>query len=310
MSIVLIVSESKTPRAVERASKYFVVQAVARSFLVMGIMRKLLIGGSLEIFRGYRVFPYFLFLVGVFIKLAVLPRPFWFVDVVSGVKLVRGFYVVISSKIVPVYLFVCLSREVLLEEFSVLGVFSVFLGSVLGVNQVRIRKIIAFSSIAHIGWVVRCFPTLPAWSCLLLFLCYVVMLVPLFLVGAICSIEYVFKKKGTQHFSRVALFIVISFLSLGGLPPLVGFFYKWVMFLGLTRRGFFLVARVLVLLSLVSLYFYLNVCFSAFRVYWSVPQSFRALKFMSFGGLYPLVRIFLIQGVICYLLFSGPLLGV
>jgi len=307
MMTVLIISYRKTPRAIEGASKYFVVQAVARRFLLMGIVSHFLVSGGFFVFWSYDFLRYCLMLRGLFIKMAVLPRPFWFVDVVRGVRLSQGFYVVVRSKIVPIYLFVSLRKENIMMGFCLVGLFSVFLGSVLGVNQIRIRKIIAYSSIAHMGWMVSCFSSLSRWYCLSLFLCYCLMLLPLFIVGAVCSLEYVFKYKKTQYFSRVRVLVVFRLLSLGGLPPLVGFFYKWVMFFGLVKEGFLLVSGILVVLSLVSLYYYIGVCYNVFSVYWFVPKIFSGLKFLS-TKMYMFLSLNLSVVLIVGLLrFLGPL---
>jgi len=265
--IVLIVSQSGTPRGVEAAAKYFVTQAVARRFLLVGILRRFFVSGGFDLFGSYDMISYFFFMLGVFIKMAVLPNPFWLVDVVRGVSLSRAFFVIIGSKIIPVYLFICLSGRRFLGGLSVLGLFSVFLGSVLGINQISIRKILAFSSVAHMGWMVSCFACLSGWYCAVLFLCYALSLLPIFFISSVCSMEGIFKRKSAQFFSRLAGVVVVSLLSLGGLPPLVGFFYKWLMFLGLVDNGLFLVAGLLVLLRLVSLYYYLRVTYSIFRIY-------------------------------------------
>nr|YP_009730150.1 NADH dehydrogenase subunit 2 [Ophiomastix mixta]QHT54193.1 NADH dehydrogenase subunit 2 [Ophiomastix mixta] len=310
MMVVLIISEGSTPRAIEAASKYFVVQAVASGFLLMGILSHFFIGNSFIVFGNYDLISYCLILLGVFVKLAVLPNPFWFVDVVSGVSLYRAFYVIVASKVVPVYLFISLSSQDFLLGLCLVGLLSVFLGSVLGVNQISIRKILAFSSIAHMGWMISCFPILSYWCCVVLFFCYLLMLFPIFFVSSLCSIQGIFKQKNSQFQANVGLVVIVSLLSLGGLPPLVGFFYKWLMLLGLTGQNLFLVAGILILMSVISLYYYLSVCYSVFSVYWAVPQVFCFVNVLVSNSFFFFLGVVSLVNVLVCIFLVGPIIGV
>jgi NADH:ubiquinone oxidoreductase subunit 2 (subunit N) len=144
-------SQEGSPRRVEAVSKYFVAQAIARAFVLLGIVLQFSFKGSVEIFRDYKGISYIFLIIGLFIKLAVVPNPFWFVDTIRGLNLIQGFYVVIASKIIPIYLFIKLCRLQTKSFLGFVGIFSVALGRLLGLNQTKIRKIVAFSSIAHLG---------------------------------------------------------------------------------------------------------------------------------------------------------------
>lgn len=225
-SLVTLLSRSGTPRAVEASSKYFMVQSIARSLLLAGLLGHFLIRGTFCIFTKYHRISYCLILSGLFVKLAVFPNPFWFVDVVRGVSLLRSTLVVVISKIIPLYLFLCLSKTGWLLVLAVVGVRRAGFSSFLAIKQTNVRKIIALSSISNVGWMVVCFPIMRFDVCVFLFFCYIVMVLPVLITGYVSSFERLLKLKKHMCHPYLGYLLGIRMLSLGGLPPLVGFFYK------------------------------------------------------------------------------------
>lgn len=153
--LVAIIGYKSTlrPRSVEGMTKYFIVQRIAGIFLLVGIVSRYYLVGTLELFSSYNSLSYGFILVGLLMKVGLFPNPFWFVDTIRGLKLFAGFYLITRSKIIPVYLFTVLIKykERYPPFLLVVGLGSVFLGCLLGLNQSNVRKIIALSSISHIG---------------------------------------------------------------------------------------------------------------------------------------------------------------
>ena len=261
------------PRKVEAVSKYFVLQAVARVILMFGILVRWETSENLMLWGSYSAFSHSLILFGLMIKLAVFPNPFWFVDVVSGLSLSRGLYVVVISKLAPLYLFFSLSEPKQLAIFLVIGLFSVFIGRALGTNQNGVRKIVALSSIAKLGWFIVCLPFLGGYLGSLCFFGYVVTIVPVLWLGSYYSYYYLLKGGQIYHSPTSSFLFISGLLSLGGLPPFIGFFIKWQLFQGLVNVGLFWVCSVLIARSLLSLYFYLKVCFSVWSIKWADSRS-------------------------------------
>nr|YP_009732651.1 NADH dehydrogenase subunit 2 [Ophiarachnella gorgonia]QHT54258.1 NADH dehydrogenase subunit 2 [Ophiarachnella gorgonia] len=306
LSLVVLLSYYRTPRSTEATVKYFIVQAVAGVVLLLGILvRCFSLNVGFSLFESYSGFSYMLILTGLFVKIAVVPNPFWFVDVVGGLSLVRGFYVVVVSKIVPVYLYSLVVSDLFYWVFVLVGLSSSFFGTVFGVNQTSLRKIISLSSVSHLGWMVVSFSVLSFYECFFVFLLYVVMVLPLFVVGHYWVVNNVGKVGNLYHNFFVVLVLLVSLLSLAGFPPLIGFFYKWVMFFGLVMSGSYLVSGVLVMFSLVSLYFYLLVCYNLYGLYlpnlkYNVFDSY----FLSVKGLLLVVSSFIV--VVVFIFYVGP----
>lgn len=222
--------------------------------------------GRLSVFSEYSSYSYGLILVGLFIKLAAFPNPFWFIDVIRGVGLLRGFYVVIMSKVIPVYLYIKI-RGAFKNFLLCVGLVTAAIGRVCGIKQTNVRKIIAFSSVAHLGWLLLGFPSLSGEYCAFVFLCYVVMVFPIVWLCGYYEIKDLRKVKRCYFQPWFLFVLIVALLSLGGFPPLLGFVYKWVIFQGLLGEGALLLCGYLIFMSLLSLFFYLRLCYLLYRVY-------------------------------------------
>lgn len=177
--LVLLARGGLSPRVVEAISKYFVTQAIARIILLLGIMVRIYTIGEVGGFSSYNNVSLAFILSGLFIKIAVFPNPFWFVDVIKGVGIKRGVYFVVVSKLVPLYLYISLSQVDRELFFIVGGLGAVVVGRIYAINQTSLRKIIALSSVAHLGWLVLGIPYLTFSTCIVLFIIYLLMVGPL-----------------------------------------------------------------------------------------------------------------------------------
>uniref|UniRef100_A0AAU8HQ57 NADH-ubiquinone oxidoreductase chain 2 n=1 Tax=Silax daleus TaxID=3230861 RepID=A0AAU8HQ57_9ECHI len=269
---VVLLGQGISPRSVEGIAKYFIIQATASSVLLLGIILRYLLCGELQIFSEYGGVSYSFILLGLFIKVAVFPNPFWFVDVVGGFDFLRSFYVIITSKLIPVYIFIIIIGNTHQIGFLLVGLSSVALGSILGINQTSIRKIVALSSVSHLGWLVIGLPYLSTSTCFFVFFCYLFMVLPILWVAGIYELNDLNNIKRVYYHPYVLLFFIVSLLSLGGFPPFVGFIYKWIIFVGIINHGGYLVCGYLILMSLISLFFYLRLCYNIYSLYWPEPK--------------------------------------
>nr|YP_009651563.1 NADH dehydrogenase subunit 2 [Amphiura digitula]QDA81587.1 NADH dehydrogenase subunit 2 [Amphiura digitula]QHT54245.1 NADH dehydrogenase subunit 2 [Amphiura digitula] len=266
--LISLVSQDLSPRSVEGLSKYFIINAVASVLIIGGVVARYLLFGESNLVGDYVGLPLVFVLLGLFIKLAVFPNPYWFVDVVSGFNMLRSFYIIIVSKIVPVYLYIILVNNSHSYALTLVGAISILVGSISGVSQNSIRKIVAYSSISHFGWLVIGLPWLTLEGCFFVFVCYFVMLIPILWVGGYYNIDDLNSINRVYHQPGVIILVILSLLSLGGLPPLIGFMYKWFIFLGLLSGGQYLVCGYLIVMSIISLFYYLRISYYLYSLYW------------------------------------------
>nr|QNQ65318.1 NADH dehydrogenase subunit 2 [Amphiura sp. JN-2020] len=265
--MISLMSSHLSPRVVESMAKYYIIQAVASAVLLLGILSRYYLSGLTSIFSFYEGFSYGLILIGLFIKIAVFPNPFWFVDVISGVGLLRGFYIIVVSKLLPIYLYMSITTSI---NFFILlgGLGAVTFGSILGLNQTNVRKLVALSSVAHLGWLIVGFPSLSLSSCIFVLLSYFLMVFPVLWISGSYEVEDLSNMSRCYFHPWLLLVLILSLLSLGGLPPLLGFIYKWIIFVGLVKANAYMVGGYLILMSLISLFFYLRLCYLLYSTYW------------------------------------------
>nr|YP_010507445.1 NADH dehydrogenase subunit 2 [Dracogyra subfuscus]UXG19116.1 NADH dehydrogenase subunit 2 [Dracogyra subfuscus] len=256
----------------ESAIKYFIFQAVGSAMIMFSSLLSFgsdfvwdLATSNLSLFMESGMI---ILIIGLLLKLGVFPFHFWFPSVVSGLSWFSGFLLLTWQKIAPLFLLFLVSylwgASVMLMIMVVAGGSSI-VGGVGGVNQTQLRALLAYSSIAHLGWMVFCC-FLSEGSMKIYFSVYFFITMCIFFVVWMAEVNLVF-----QAFSSfvgknlVVRFIVIFlFLSLGGIPPLLGFVPKWVVLSLGSETGMVFVLGLLILGSLFSLFYYLGLIFSAF----------------------------------------------
>lgn len=147
---------------------------------------------------------------------------------------------------------------------------STLVGSVGGLNQRSLRKLIAFSSINHLGWLLVA-SYFGYKFIFIYFLIYMVTNAGLVIglsAGGIYYLSQVYYYRGSHVKSLVVL---VNWLSFGGLPPFIGFFAKWMIISLIVERGMVPLCIFIVLMSLVSLYYYTRVCYTMLSQSGSVP---------------------------------------
>jgi len=276
------------PRATEAAFKYFLLGAFSSAFFVYGIAFTYGVTGSTRLDRigtflaaqSMSESPLILvamglLLVGFAFKISAVPFHMWTPDAYEGAPaVVSGF----MSTGVKAAAFAAFTRVFLssFEPFSmdwapivwVLAVATMILGAVVGVAQTNVKRMLAYSSIAHGGYLlVGLIAANQVGKAAILFylLAYAVTNVAAFGVIALLGTREAGNDElrdfsGLGH-ARPALagLMTVCLLSLGGLPPTAGFIGKWYIFSAAVSSGYYGLAIVGVLTSVVSVFFYLRV---------------------------------------------------
>lgn len=190
------------------------------------------------------------------LKLAVAPFHAWLPRMISKISWPNLFILLVVQKINPL---IMLCSIELVNFILFLRVVSIRVGSLTGVTQTQTRKLMVFSSINQIGWVL-------AASCINTTLCYLFfILYGLILWPVLSSLKLMKLEKLAQLIqitpTRLRIILFLNLLSLGGLPPFIGFLTKWIVLRG-TSRSF--VLFIIISMSLVTLLFYLRITLTSF----------------------------------------------
>nr|AAT94948.1 NADH dehydrogenase subunit 2 [Aphanius farsicus] len=261
LAIIPLMAQNHHPRAVEAATKYFLTQATAAAVLLFASISNAWMTGQWDILQMHHPLPTTLITLALALKVGLAPLHSWLPEVLQGLDLTTGLILSTWQKLAPFCLILQFqpdNHEILIA----LGLLSTLVGGWGGLNQTQLRKILAYSSIAHLGWMVLVLQFSPPLT-LVTLLTYFIMTFSLFLAfktnhsTTINTLSTSWAKNPT-----LTSILPLILLSLGGLPPLTGFFPKWMILLELTKQHLALIATVAALSALLSLYFYLRLSYA------------------------------------------------
>jgi len=272
-------------RSAEAGLKYFLFGAATSAVMLygfsllygftgetnLGAIAQVLVSGNVAISAILGIVV--LILVGVGFKIAMVPFHFWAPDVYEGAPTpVTGFISTASKTAgfaVLIRLFIAglAGSEYWLPMITGLAVLTMTFGNLVALTQTNIKRLLAYSSIAHAGYVLVAFVAyseLGVASAIYYLIAYVVTNLAAFgvviLFARTAGTDEIEQYAGLSRRSPyLALAMLVAFLSLAGMPPLAGFFGKFYVFAAAVKAGMIWLAFVGVLNAIVGLYYYLVV---------------------------------------------------
>nr|WNH18735.1 NADH dehydrogenase subunit 2 [Schultzea beta] len=266
LAIIPLMAQSHNPRAVEASTKYFLTQATAAAMLLFASTTNAWLTGQWSIDQMSHPFPSTLIILALALKIGLAPFHSWLPEVLQGLDLTTGMILSTWQKLAPFSLLLQLpiptTSHMIPGLIIVLGLISLMVGGFGGLNEVQLRKLLAYSSIGHMGWMVMVKVFCPQITLFTLCL-YIVMNCATFLTLST-------KKITTTNFLAIfwpfspGLSVTACFLllSLAGLPPLTGFISKWLILQELTKQDLGALATIAALTALLSLFYYLRLSYA------------------------------------------------
>nr|WIL94478.1 NADH dehydrogenase subunit 2 [Canis lupus]WIL94504.1 NADH dehydrogenase subunit 2 [Canis lupus]WIL94569.1 NADH dehydrogenase subunit 2 [Canis lupus]WIL94582.1 NADH dehydrogenase subunit 2 [Canis lupus]WIL94608.1 NADH dehydrogenase subunit 2 [Canis lupus] len=262
LAIIPILMKKYNPRAMEASTKYFLTQATASMLLMMGVTINLLYSGQWVISKISNPIASIMMTTALTMKLGLSPFHFWVPEVTQGVTLMSGMILLTWQKIAPMSILYQISPSINTNLLMLMALTSVLVGGWGGLNQTQLRKIMAYSSITHMGWMAAIITYNPTMMILNLTL-YILMTLSTFMLFMLnsstttLSLSHMWNK-----FPLITSMILILMLSLGGLPPLSGFIPKWMIIQELTKNNMIVIPTLMAITALLNLYFYLRLTYS------------------------------------------------
>nr|AAQ84795.1 NADH dehydrogenase subunit II [Mimus longicaudatus] len=263
LAVLPLISKSHHPRAIEAATKYFLVQAAASALVLFSSMTNAWNTGQWDITQLTCPTSCTILTAAIAMKLGLAPFHFWFPEVLQGCSLLTGLLLSTAVKFPPIVLLFMTSQSLNPTLLTTMAILSAALGGWTGLNQTQTRKILAFSSISHLGWMAAIVIYSPKLA-LLSFYLYVMMTTAVFLtLNSIKALKLSTLMTTWTKTPALSAMLMLTLLSLAGLPPLTGFLPKWLIIQELTKQEMIPTAVIMALLSLLSLFFYLRLAYCA-----------------------------------------------
>nr|ACY72113.1 NADH dehydrogenase subunit 2 [Pycnonotus plumosus cinereifrons]AFB19542.1 NADH dehydrogenase subunit 2 [Pycnonotus plumosus] len=261
LAILPMISKSHHPRAMEAATKYFLTQATASALVLFSSMTNAWHTGQWDITQLTHPMSCLILTSAIAMKLGLAPFHFWFPEVLQGSPLITGLLLSTMMKFPPMTLLFITSSSLNSTLLTCMALLSAALGGWMGLNQTQIRKILAFSSISHLGWMAIIITYNPKLT-LLNFYLYALMTAATFLtLNSIKALKLSVLMTTWTKIPSLNAMLLLTLLSMAGLPPLTGFLPKWLIIQELTKQDMAIAATMISLLSLLSLFFYLRLSY-------------------------------------------------
>jgi NADH-quinone oxidoreductase subunit N len=276
-------------KSTEAGLKYFLVGSVASILYLLGVsfiyfsfgttsfsvLKQVLFGFSFDLFS---LIGFFLIVIGLLFKIALAPFHVWVADVYEGAVLsVTALFAVVPKLVllsVIVRVFIVFDNFLVVsgvtEIFLAFSVVSLIIGTLAALYQITIKRLIAYSAVVHVAFLFLSLSigTYSSFNFLFLYI-FVYILLGLNLFSFLLPLHNNATKKefsALRDFSGLyrsapvlSFFLVLSFFSLAGIPPLFGFFGKAFVFFSLMEAHYLLLGVVFIVFSAVSAFYYVRV---------------------------------------------------
>lgn len=323
-------------KSAEAAMKYFLYGSMSAAFLLFGLSFLYGISGSTNLvdiarsIQGPALDPLLMVaivttIIGFGFKVAAVPFHLWAPDAYEGAPTPSAAFIASSSKVASFFIF----AQVMMIGFAtaqgsagwrdhapgwvltlaLLAIASMVLGNLVAIVQSSVRRLLAYSAIAHAGYMLLGIMAHTRQS--IAGLIYYVVTYALTTVGAFGVIAIVEQATGSDKlpsftgFSKrapvLSFCMLIFLLSLAGIPPLAGFFAKFYLFTAALesesgRLGLFWLVVLAIAMSAISLYYYLQVLK---KIYVEAPPADAT----------PVSVSWLSQGILCLIALAVAVLG-
>nr|ACY08975.1 NADH dehydrogenase subunit 2 [Kerivoula minuta] len=262
LAIIPLLTKTHNPRSTEAATKYFLTQATASMLLLVAAIINLMYSGHWTTMKLINPTASILMTMALTMKLGLSPFHFWVPEVTQGIPLMSGLILLTWQKLAPLSILYTTMPFTNTNILMTMALASIAIGGWGGLNQTQLRKIMAYSSIAHMGWMISVLTYNPTMTLLNLYL-YIPMTTTMFmllmmnLTTTMKSLSLVSNKS-----PLTTILILIMMLSLGGLPPLTGFLPKWLIVQEMMKNNSIIMPTTMTLLALLSLYFYMRITYT------------------------------------------------
>jgi|RhiMetdeSRZDD1v2_1073273.scaffolds.fasta_scaffold01037_33 NADH-quinone oxidoreductase subunit N len=305
----------------EAAMKFIISSAFASGLLLFGISMVYGATGTLTFSEiaahlngaPLQVFAFVLLLAGFGFKISVVPFHLWTADVYEGAPVAVTSYLSVISKGSVLFVFISVLYTVFkpmaaswYNMLFLLSVVTILVGNLFAIRQNNIKRFLAFSSIAQIGFIlvgITGSSQMAVASVIYFVLIYVFSNLAAFgvvaLVSAVTGREQVSDYKGFYKTNPVLSWVLtIALFSLAGVPPTAGFFGKFFLLMSGAGQGNYILISIAALNMIISFYYYLRIVKAIFMDANDQPIERLTIPAYSRLALYICVAGIIVTGVL------------
>ena len=289
---ILTASQKKSILSIEGALKYFILGSIASGFILFGSSILYVITGSLNFNNIFLLlsnvnyienidlllgilYGLIFIVIGILFKIGAAPFHFWLPDVYEGAPNNITSFFAIVPKIAFIGILIRFFFDIFYHIsfffetfFYIIALTSMLIGSLAALQQKKIKRLLAYSSISHVGFILIGFTSnilnnIP--YILLYIVIYIIMSINLWTSYLSLNINHKPIKYLTDLSNiftinkLIAIIIILNIFSLAGIPPLAGFFSKLFIFFSAIKNNYFSIVFFAVIISIISSFYYLKI---------------------------------------------------
>nr|ABQ66247.1 NADH dehydrogenase subunit 2 [Oedaleus manjius] len=294
LSIIPMLTDNKNLMINEPAIKYFIIQSMASTMLLISI---LIIQMKFMMWWDKKDISSMMIMSSMMMKMGAAPFHFWLPEVMSSTSWINCLMLMTWQKIAPMLtLSYCIKMEMFL--FSVI-MLSIIIGAMGGLNQTSTRQIMAYSSISHLGWMISSMIVSEnTWE--LYFIVYSTLNVMIILMFKMTNLFFLNQMYSTSLLkTEIKFMMTTSLLSLGGLPPMLGFLPKWIVIQAMIDNKMTIMVLFMIVFTTITLYYYMRISFSAIIMSHNEKSWLMKTKMNKLMTILPIMSTVSTMGLMC-----------
>nr|YP_010035020.1 NADH dehydrogenase subunit 2 [Parazyginella tiani]QOX09864.1 NADH dehydrogenase subunit 2 [Parazyginella tiani] len=244
----------------ESTMKYFIVQSISSSMLMMSML--------IMIMKGDYNYNYML-TTSLLIKTGVAPFHNWVLTVIEGLNLWMVLIILTINKVAPITLLSYTTNTIMM-----IIMLTMILGSISGLNQNSFSKLIGYSSIFNMGLIMSIIKINLMWIYYLTIYSFMMLMLIFNLIK--WKINFL-NQSMMSEFLLNKMSLWLNILSMGGMPPLLGFSIKYMVITHLISIKMISLVSMMVMMSLITMFFYLRMSFMSMMNY-SIMNKMKLFK--------------------------------
>nr|UAT98118.1 NADH dehydrogenase subunit 2 [Smerinthus caecus] len=290
LSFIPLISNSNNLLSSEASLKYFLTQSIASMNFLFSILIKMTLLKNFEMNN----FISMMINSSMLMKMGSAPFHFWFPNISEGLSWFNNFILMTWQKITPL---IILSYYLNINFLYFIIILNVMIGAIGGMNQTSLRKMMAFSSINNLGWMIfSIMISENLW--MFYFIMYSFLISIMFFLFYILNMFFINQLFVSNMNILIKMNLLINFLSLGGLPPFIGFLPKWIIINFLMVNELYLLTFIMVMSSLITIFFYIRIIYSSFLFNYFKMKWFKIFLKNNFMNLINFMSMISIMGMI------------
>nr|UPL65299.1 NADH dehydrogenase subunit 2 [Stenophyella macreta] len=249
MSFIPLISKSKNMKSSQAMMIYFMTQSAGSIVLLFSI---LLNKYNMQSLYWMNELTMMMMIYSLILKLGAAPFHFWFPEMMSKLNWKECGLLMTLQKIGPM----CILSNNMHYSIYLSVILSTMMGAVGGLNQTSLRKIMAYSSINHLGWMIAFMMTSVQWYKYLLV--YSIIVISMIYMFHNWNIYFINQMMNMNNSMMEKYTITTMMMSLGGMPPFLGFLPKLMVIMNMISTKMMFTMIIMMMFSLVTLFYYMR----------------------------------------------------